>query len=111
MRLPPYGQQYLDELPSTGVQIAYGPTAWKFAEMQPFTVMVLPPGEDPHQFEWPSNPHGAVLHERGLFDDASLYTMALVLLVAGNPFVVARREALLQSDPMVWFYPEAVNVS
>ena len=106
-KLPPFGQQYMDELPRSGVEVAMGLTASDFAKMQPRIVMVLPFGADPFEFKWPMS-DGAYLHERGQFDDKSLTEMATALLVAGNKFVAARREAQLDSDPMVWFYEDSL---
>ena len=111
MRVPPYGKQFLSGLPRTGIQVAFGPNAWKFANLQPFIVMVLPPGESPWDYRWPSHVSGALLHEQGQYDDDSLVNVASALLSAGNPFVAARREALLDTDPMVWFYPEASDAA
>ena len=105
-RLPPYGRDYLRELPRTGLQIAVGPTAWAFAKRMSFIVMVLPVGSDPFEFKWPRS-DGAMLHERGEFNDELLERMATVLLLAGNPFVIARRSAMLDSDPVL----EIMNVN
>ena len=103
-RLPPYGKDYFRELPRTGVQVAIGPHAWDFAERMSFIVMVLPMGADPFEFNWPKS-DGAILHERGDFNDELLERMATALLIAGNPFVIARRSAMMPSDPVLKSYP------
>ena len=103
-KLAPFGKQYLDVLPRSGVQVALGPNAWNFAKRMSFIVMVLPICSDPFEFKWPRS-DGAIIHERGEFNDELLERMATALLIAGNPFVIARRSAMLDSDPVLKSYP------
>ena len=104
--LPPFGKQYLDERPRSGIQIALGPAAWDFAKMMSFIVMVLPAGADPFDFTWPTS-DGVIVHECGQSDDDALLKMATALLIAGNLFVVARRSAILDSVPVL----KAMNIT
>ena len=111
-RLPPYGQDYLDTLPSSGIQVAIGPTGWAFAKRDRRIIMVLPFDEDPQGYRWPLNKNGALVHERGQYDDRRLIAVAKALLEAGSPFVVALREALTRpACPDVYFYPEVKYVA
>lgn len=109
--LPPYGRQYLDQRPSSGVWIACGPGAWDFTKRKPFPVMVLPQNSQPTDFRWPAHPGGAVIFECGELNDDRLRSMAAELIYSGSPFVVAIREALLCCDPRHFFYPEANNAA
>ncbi len=108
--LPPYGAQYLAAPPSAGLCIAIGPDAWDYAKKKPFAVLVVPDDNQPSDYRWPSHPGGALIFERGIYDNHRLTAMATELLVAGSPFVVAIREALLDDDPQTFFYAEADNV-
>ncbi len=102
--LPPYGKQYLEQLPRAGIWVAIGPGAWGFAKVRTFPVMVLPEDHEPDDYEWPSNGQPALIHERGDFNDERLNAMAKALLLAGAPSVVAIREALLDNgDPRVFY--------
>jgi len=87
--LPPYGKQYLEELPSAGIWVAIGPGAWRFAKTRSFPVMVLPEDHEPSDYEWPANGQPVLIHERGQFDDERLQAMAKALLLAGAPSVAA----------------------
>ncbi len=110
--LPPYGKQYLEQLPSAGIWVAIGPGAWGFAKPRSFPVMVLPEDREPSDFDWPSNGQPALIHERGAFNDERLDAMAKALLLAGAPTVVAIREALLDNgDPRVFFDAVSEHVS
>ena len=110
--LPPYGRQYLEQVPSAGIWVAIGPGAWRFAKTRSFPVMVLPEDNDPGDYEWPSNKQPALIHERGEYNDERLQAMAKALLLAGAPSVVAIREALLDAgDPRVFFDPVASDVA
>jgi hypothetical protein len=74
--------------------------------------MVLPDGEDPKQYRWPSDGKPALIHERGTYDDEQLESLATCLLRAGASSVVAIREALLDDyDPRVFFDKEVINVA
>ena len=110
--LPPYGKQYLEQLPSAGIWVAIGPGAWDFAKIRSFPVMVLPEDREPHDFDWPSNGQAALIHERGDYNDDRLNSMAEALILAGAPTVVAIREALLiDGDPRVFFDKEYEDVA
>ncbi len=110
--LPPYGKQYLEQLPSAGIWVAIGSGAWQFAKVRTFPVMVLPEDHEPGDYEWPSNGQPVLIHERGVFDDERLHNMAREMLLAGAPSVVAIREALLDNgDPRVFFDPVNKHVN
>ena len=110
--LPPYGRQYLEQVPSAGIWVAIGPGAWRFARTRSFPVMVLPEDNDPGDYEWPSNKQPALIHERGEYNDERLHSMATALLLAGAPSVVAIREALLdEGDPRIFFDPVTKDVA
>ncbi len=110
--LPPYGKQYLEQLPSAGIWVAIGPGAWGFAKVRSFPVMVLPEDDEPSDYEWPSNGQPVLIHERGEYNDERLDAMAKALLLAGAPSVVAIREALLdKGDPRVFFDAVSEHVS
>jgi len=109
--LPPYGRDYLAS-PRSGLRVAVGPTAWKFAQGHINITMVLPEDKEPSDYDWPAHAGGALIHECGQFDDVRLQLLAQALLEAGSPFVVARREALLNShDACVYFYPVVQDVA
>ncbi len=109
--LPPYGKQYLEQLPSAGIWVAIGPGAWGFAKVRSFPVMVLPEDHEPSDYEWPSNGQPVLIHERGVFDDERLHNMAREMLLAGAPSVVAIREGMLDNgDPRVFFDPVTKDV-
>ena len=110
--LPPYGKQYLEQLPSAGIWVAIGPGAWRFAKTRSFPVMVLPEDHEPCDYEWPSNGQPVLIHERGEYNDERLHAMARAMLLAGAPSVVAIREALLDAgDPRVFFDPVTKDVA
>ena len=112
LSLPPYGKQYLEEKPSAGIWVAIGPGAWRFAKARSFPVMVLPEDCEPGDYKWPSNGQAALIHERGDYNDERLHAMAMALLLAGAPSVVAIREALVEAgDPRVFFDPVAADVA
>lgn len=105
--LPPYAKQFLSAPPSAGLCVAIGPTAWDYAKKKTFPVLVCPSDSEPSAYRWPGHAGGAVVFERGDFRDDRLSAMATELLAAGCPFVVAIREALMESDPRHFYYPEA----
>ena len=109
--LPPFGKQWRDSPPSAGLCVAYGPNAWNYSKAKPFPVLVLPSDQKPTDFRWPSHPGGAVIFERGDYNDDCLTALATELLSAGSPFVVAIREALTGSDPRTFFYPEVESAA
>ena len=114
-RLPPYAKQF-QPVPRNGVQVAIGPSAWKFQKGHNSPIMVLPDDANPADFEWPSDGGPALIHERGTYDDARLRAMARALLIAGASSVVAIREALADpdqfgTDPRVYFDAEVLNVA
>ena len=106
-RLPPYGRQYLEDPPSEGFQVACGSDPWDIAKGKPFTVLVLPPGSKPSDYDWPTTSGPALIYETGPLDDDLLYELAKTLMLAGAPSVVAIRESLLQSPDCCLFF-EAV---
>ena len=107
--LPPYGKQF-QPAPASGVRVAIGPGAWKFAQTHCHPIMVLPDDTKPSDFVWPSDGYPALIHERGQYDDAQLYATASALLNVGASSVVAIREALLSDyDPRVYFDPEVAD--
>lgn len=110
-KLPPYAKRYLASPPSAGPCVAIGSSAWTCALEKPFTVLVLPPENEPSDFRWPIHPGGAVVFEVGEFDDERLRAMAYELLAVGCPFVVALGEALIDRDPRHFCYPAVENVS
>ena len=110
--LPPYGQEYLERIPSAGIVVAIGPGAWEFAKRQTFVCMVLPIDGQPRDYEWPSDGQAALIHERGECNDDRLRSMAEALLRAGASSVVAIREALLGDyDPRKFFDAEVIDVA
>ena len=109
MRLPPYGKQFVP-VPTSGVRVAVGPGAWEMTNGNRFPVMVLPQGEDASSFTWPCDNRPALVFETGQPDDRTLEGLARELLIAGASSVVAIREALLSSDPRVFFDRGTNNV-
>ena len=108
-KLPPFGKSF-QPVPRSGVRVAIGPTAWDFAKTHWHPIMVLPIECGPSDFRWPVDGRPALIHERGQFDDLTLEAMALALLIAGSPSVVAIREALLDhDDPRVFFDPGVID--
>ena len=111
MRLPPFGKQF-QPVPRNGVQVAIGPGAWEFQKTHSSSIMVLPDGSNPDDFEWPSDGKPALIHERGTYDDNRLRAMAGALLRAGASSVVGIREALLDDyDPRKFFDAEVIDVA
>lgn len=111
MRLPPHGKQF-QPVPSSGVRVACGPGAWDFAKNHHAPIMVLPVGEDPRVYRWPSDKGPALVHERGEYNDEQLDSLAAELLRAGVSSVVAIREALLNDyDPRVFYDAEVLDVA
>lgn len=109
-RLPPFGKQFIP-VPTSGVRVALGPTAWDFQKHHSSAVMVLPDDDHPDSYRWPSDGRPALIFERGTYDDERLEALATVLLCAGAPSVVAIREALLSGDPRLFFDAEVANAA
>ena len=108
---PPFGKQF-KPVPRSGVRVAIGPGAWNFAKKHSQPIMVLPVGDDPKNYRWPSDGRPALIHERGTFDDELLDSTAQALLQAGASSVVAIREALLNDyDPRVFYDAEVLDVA
>ena len=104
MSLPPYGRRFLDDPPSAGLWVCTGPRAWQAAAGKPFACVVLPPGCEPSEFEWPATSGPALIFETGEQNDELLQSLAKVLMLAGAPSVVAIRESLLRApDCCVYF--------
>lgn len=95
--LPPYGREYVQQRPSAGPWIAYGPDAWGAAEKKPFPVMVLPDGRRAADFRWPVRGEAAVILETGPEDDERLRKVAEALFAAGAPSLVALRMSRLDA--------------
>ena len=109
--LPPFGKSFLP-VPSSGLRVACGRTAWEFAEIHIHPIMVLPYGDDPRRYRWPSDGTPALIYERGNYDDEQLDSLASELLKAGASSVVAVREGLLNDcDPRVFYDKEVINVA
>lgn len=110
--LPPFGKQYLNLHPDSGVRVAIGFGAWDFANAaRPGRVMVLPAGTSPTTFRWPVNGQPALVHELGPVDDDQLAAMARALLAAGAPSVVALRHSLLATSDCRVFFEAADHVA
>ena len=114
-RLSPFGKQF-QPVPLSGVRVAIGPGAWDFQQRHHCPIMVLPDDANPEDFSWPSDGKPALIHERGIYDDNRLRSMAGELLRAGASSVVAVREALtdlnqFDTDPRVYFDAEALDVA
>jgi len=111
MKLPPFGKKF-QPVPSTGVRVCLGPTAWDFQKKHSVPIMVLPDDANPEDFGWPSDSKPALIHERGEYNDSRLTSMAAALLRAGASSVVAIREALLnEDDPRVFYDREVMDVA
>jgi len=111
MKLPPYGRQF-QPVPSSGVRVCVGPGGWDFQKKHHAPIMVLPDDANPEDFGWPSDSKPALIHERGIYDDNRLRSMAGALLRAGASSVVAIREALLDDyDPRKFFDSEVIDVA
>jgi hypothetical protein len=108
MKLPPYGKLF-EPVPRSGIRVVVGPDAWKFTEQHGLPIMVLPEENQPSDFRWPSDKRPALVFEWGTYDDERLTAMALALLTAGASSVVALRQALMNSDPRVFFDAEDVR--
>lgn len=116
-RLPPFGKSF-QPVPISGVRVVIGrgPSIWEFANNQPHAIMVLPEGENPSRFQWPSDNRPSLVHERGepkgsVEADRRLDALAKALLIAGASSIVALREAYVDDDPRVFFDPEVQYVS
>jgi hypothetical protein len=110
-QLPPFGRRYLDAPPSAGLVVAIGPGSWHFAQAQGYTVIVLPPGDSPDGYRWPTNAYGALVQETGPADDDLLAATAIEILRAGCPYVVAIRHSQLAcNDCRHFFYPDGADV-
>ncbi len=114
-RLPPFGKQF-QPVPPSGVRVCFGPTSWDFQKKHHVPIMVLPDDANPEDFGWPSDAKPALIHERGIYDDNRLRSMAEALLRAGASSVVAIREALadwnqISTDPRVYFDAEVLDVA
>ena len=105
--LPPFARKFLETPPSAGLWIAIGPGAWRFAKKKSFPTLVLPQQNEPSDFRWPSHAGGALVFELGELNEERLEAIATELLVAGCPFVVAIREALMSEDPRHFFYVDS----
>ncbi len=103
-RLPPFGRQYLDNPPGAGLWVATGPRAWDIANQKPFPVVVLPPGAQPADYEWPATSGPAIIFETGPLADDPLHELAKTLMLAGAPSVVAIRESLFKSSECCLFF-------
>ncbi len=111
MRLPPYGILF-QPVPKSGVRVAIGPDAWDFAKKHYHPIMVLPEGQPPSSFTWPSDDGPALVHERGDYNDERLDEMGEALLRSGASSVVAIREALLDEyDPRVFYDKEVIRAA
>ena len=111
MKAPPFGKQF-QPVPTSGVRVAIGPTAWDFQKMHQVPIMVLPNDVNPDDFEWPSDGKPALIYERGEYNDDRLRSMAGALLRAGASSIVAIREALLGDyDPRKFFDAEVIDVA
>lgn len=108
MRLPPYGKQFRT-MPKSGIRVVIGGDAWDFAEKHAYPIMVLPEGEDPTSFSWPSRDGPALVYERGEADNRRLRALAEALLLAGSSSVVGLRQSKLGSDPRIFFDPEVAD--
>lgn len=105
--LPPYGRQYLEDPPSAGLWVVFGPDAWDFASKQPFPVVVLPPGAKPTDYDWPATSGPALIFETGPRADDLLHELAKSLMLVGAPSIVAIRDSFLSSSKCCLFF-EAV---
>ena len=111
MKLPPFGKEF-QPVPSTGVRVCLGATAWAFQKRYHVPIMVLPQDKTPNEYRWPSDGGPALIFECGEFNDDRLDSMAAALLRAGSPSAIAIREALLDDyDPRVFFYPEVTHAA
>ena len=113
MKLPRNGRQFQPP-PRSGVRVVIGrePDIWDYAKRHHCPIMVLPVGEDPKSYRWPSDGKPALIHERGDFDDERLDALATALLQAGASSVVAIRQALLNDhDCRVFYDPEVLSVA
>ena len=108
--LPPYGKRF-QPVPVTGVRVVIGLGAdiWSFAKAHHCPIMVLPAGERPEAFRWPSDGKPALIYERGVLNDERLDLLATALLRAGALSVVAIREALLKGYDCRVFYDAEVQ--
>ena len=106
---PPYGKSF-QPVPNTGVRVVIGrdPDIWSFAKAHHCPIMVLPAGETPEAYCWPSDGKPALIHERGTLDDERLDALAAVLLRVGASSVVAIREALPNDYDCRVFYDAGV---
>ena len=117
MNLPPFGKQF-QPVPRSGVRVAIGPGAWDFAKKHYHPCMVSPTAVADEKsfrrddFSWPVDDRPALVFECGPSDDRALQGLAGALLMAGSPYVVAVREAQLNTDyPCAFFFPEVLNVA
>jgi hypothetical protein len=109
--LPPFSKQF-HPIPTSGIRVVVGPDAWDFADRHRYPIMVLPEGELPSSFVWPSDGKPALIFERGECDDERLDDMARELLKAGASSVVALREALINDyDPCVFYDKEVISAA
>ena len=110
-RCPPFGKRF-QPVPPSGVRVAIGPGAWDFEKKHHVPIMVLPEGDCPNEYGWPSDGKPALILERGEYNDDRLRSMAVALLHAGASSVVAIREALLNDyDPRKFFDAEVLDVA
>ena len=112
MKRPPYGSRF-QPVPRSGVRVVIGqdPDIWDWAARHYYPIMVLPQDQEPQAFKWPSDGNPALIYERGELDDKRLDALAHELLKAGASSVVALREALIESDPRVFYDKEVIHVA
>ena len=101
-RLPPYGKRFLAEKPCSGPWIAQGPGAWDFAKLKPFSVMVLPEGDDPVNYRYPVASQDVMLVEVATYDTERLERTAQVLLESGARMVYAIRTEKFSDGRVFW---------
>ncbi len=109
-KLPPFGKRF-QPVPHSGIRVVIGAGAWKFARRHHTPIMVVPPDAVASEFRWPSDGRPALVHEVGEYNDDRLDELAFELLNAGASSVVALREALIASDPRVFYDPEVIRVA
>ena len=87
MPLPPYGRQFVDVIPSSGIRVWIGPSAWDRAKRCGYPAMVLPDETDPAEYRWPVESEGVLVFEHGVYDTDRLERVAQVLLENGAQMV------------------------
>jgi len=110
-QVPPFGKNF-QPVPSSGVRVAIGETAWAFQKRHHVPIMVLPQDKAPSEYRWPTDGGPALIFECGEYNDDRLDSMAAALLRAGCPSAIAIREALLNADdPRVFYDAEVMDVA